>query len=209
MSIRNTAFLLLISCTALQATTITIQGTINQSTADSGTPAVNNPSLNNIADGDAYTVTLTFSGPVTAPGTFALTSVLFSDPTAPASESAFISGSMTITQSAGNDQFSVLGCLIDASSCLLGNELDLNFMIPDPQLLQTGVSAQPIPALLPLDLLEDDGNTDIHGTVSSYSYAADSAVPEPSTLGMFGAALASLTILGLRSKQRARSRARH
>ena len=54
----------------LIADTITFGGEITQSTADGTGPAVNNPALNNIVDGDNFLVTLTFTGSVTAPGTY-------------------------------------------------------------------------------------------------------------------------------------------
>jgi hypothetical protein len=44
--------------------TITISGWITQSTADRTGPAVNNLSLNNILDGQAFTITLGLPGPV-------------------------------------------------------------------------------------------------------------------------------------------------
>jgi hypothetical protein len=170
-----------------------VTGVVTQDLADAGATAVANPSLDNVADGDPFTVTLTFSGDITAPGgPFTLTSMLFSDSTAGASEGAFISGSMTITDVTGMDQFSVLGCLVDPVSCSQGNELDLNFQIPSAGLNQTGVSAQFIPALLPLDLLEDGGNTEIQGSLSGYSYASTAQVPEPSTVLLFAASLAGL-----------------
>src|SRR5262245_33514772 len=56
---------------AASAATITISGSITQSTQDGTGPAVNNPSLNNIQDGQAYLITAIFPGPVTAPGTYA------------------------------------------------------------------------------------------------------------------------------------------
>jgi hypothetical protein len=186
------AILPFLGCGVTYASAITVGGAITQDTQDVGIPAVANPGLNNILDGDSYSTVLNFSGDITLPGTYALTSILFTDAAAGASEAAFVSGSMTIVQSAGVDQFSVLGCLIDASTCLLGNELDLNFQIPAAQLNDTGVTAQFIPSLLPLDLLEDGGSTDIQGTVTSYSYAGTSTVPEPSTWGLIGASLLGL-----------------
>lgn len=180
---------------AVRADAITISGNITQ---DAGGNASANPGLNSIVFGDAYNVTLNFSGTIASPGTYSLTSILFSDPAAGASESAFISGSMTITQAGAVDQFSVLGCLIDSVTCLLGNELDLNFQIPAAQLNQAGVTAQAIPALLPLDLLEDGGSTDVQGSVTGYSYAAASTVPEPSTIGLLGCALAGLIAIRIK-----------
>jgi len=176
---------------SVRADTITMNGNITQ---DAGGNATANPGLNSIVFGDPFSVTMSF-GAIASPGTYALTSILFGDPSAGASEAAFISGSMTITQVGGSDQFSVLGCLIDAATCLLGNELDLNFQIPAAQLNQTGVVAQAIPSLLPLDLLEDGGNTDIQGSISSYSYAGGAAVPEPSTLSLIGIAIAGLILI--------------
>ncbi len=185
---------------SLHASTIIVGGVITQDTLDTGSPAIANPGLNNILDGDPYSVTLNFSGGITSPGTYSPASILFNDATAGASESAFISGSITITQAAGVDQFSILGCLIDSATCLLGNELDLNFQIPAAQLNQTGVAAQAIQSLLPLDLLEDGGSTDIQGSATSYSYTGPSAqVPEPFTGELIGV---SLMCLGLYRRKR-------
>jgi hypothetical protein len=187
-----------------RADAIMITGAITQDPADGGVTSTSNPTLINVTDGDAYSVNLNFSGAITTPGTFNLTSILFSDPTNSASESAFISGSMTITQSAGVDTFSVFGCLISPSACLAGNQLDLNFAIPSGLLNSTGVTAQAVPALTPLDLLEDSGNTDIQGTVTGYSYQAVSgpAVPEPSMLAFLG--LVSVALLAARPRVRRR-----
>src|SRR5437867_3036255 len=52
---------------------ITFGGTITQSTQDGTGPAANNPTLNNIQDLQAYTVTLGFLGSITTPGTYNLT----------------------------------------------------------------------------------------------------------------------------------------
>ena len=46
------------------ADTISSSGMINQSTQDGTGPAANNPDLNNIQDGEAYTVTLDFSSSI-------------------------------------------------------------------------------------------------------------------------------------------------
>jgi hypothetical protein len=171
------------------ATSIVLSGTITQSPADSGVPAVNNPSLNNIADGDAYTVTLSFTNSITMPGAYMLDSALFTDMVASASESAFTSVSLTITQSGATDQFSVLGCL---ANCAVGNQLALEFAVPAAD-LNAASPAAPIPALLPMDLLEDDGNTDIHGTISSYSYQGTAAnAPEPATFALVGLSLIAI-----------------
>jgi len=177
----------------IYADTITINGLITQDLTVSGATAVANNSLNAIRNGDQFTVALTFAGSIATPGTYALTSVLFNDAAASASEGAFISGSMTITDTAGMDQFSVLGCQIDPVTCGLGNQLDLNFEIPDTQLHQTGVTAQAVPLLLPLDLLEDNSNTEIQGSIGGYSYPGGAQVPEPSTFALIAAAGLSLT----------------
>ena len=85
------------------AGTITFGGLITQP-QDVTMPAVNNPSLNNVKDLQAYTVTLGFPGSITAPGTYNLSSLTFRVPTAPAIESGFSSISLTITASGGFDQ---------------------------------------------------------------------------------------------------------
>jgi hypothetical protein len=61
-------------------------------------PAVNNPSLNSIADGDAFTVTLNFAGSITAAGTFSLAgaTLSFLDAAAPASETSFDTVSLSV-----------------------------------------------------------------------------------------------------------------
>jgi hypothetical protein len=160
---------------------ITVGGSIYQSTADGTGPAVNNPSLNNISDGDAYTVTLNFSEAITAPGTYNLSSgtLVFSDATASAVEDNFGSISLTISVNGSSNEFSLLGCLTTGDGCLVGNYLAMNFAIPSADLNSTSATA--IPFLTPLDLLEDDGSTDIQGTVTSYSYTSPPvASPEPS-----------------------------
>ena len=47
---------------------ISFGGVISRSTQDGTGPAVNNPALNVIADGDAYTVTINFIGSVSTLG---------------------------------------------------------------------------------------------------------------------------------------------
>jgi hypothetical protein len=174
-----------------RAGTITLAGSITLDTQDGGTPAVANPSLNNIVDGDNFTIVLNFAGAITSPGTFSTTSLVFSDVGATAIESSFISGQMSVL-SGGTTEFSVLGCLIDSTSCLSGNQLALEFQIPASSLTSTGVSAQAIPSLLPIDLLEDGGSTDIQGTLTDYSYSGPitTAAPEPASFGLAGIGLA-------------------
>jgi len=169
------------------ADTVTFGGLITQSTSDGTGPAVNNPGLNAILDGDAYSITLNFTGSITGAGTFALSGVgmVFIDPSAAAIESAFSSVSFSVAPSGSSDQLSLLGCLTTGSGCLFGNYLALNFMIPSAGLNLQNVTASSIPGLTPLDLPEDNGTTDIQGTVTSYSYLPQegmSTVPEPGTM---------------------------
>ena len=148
---------------------------------------MNNPSLNNILDGDSYTAVLVFGGSIIAPGTYNLTgaSLAFHDIAASASETGFNSVSLTVTANGSFDDIGLLGCLSTGSGCFFGNQMDANFQIAAASLTSANVSAGAIPLLTPsLDLLEDDGATDIKGSVTQYSYV--SAVPEPSPLILLG-----------------------
>jgi hypothetical protein len=173
------------------ASTITFGGTITQSTQDGTGPAGNNPDLNKIQDLQAYLVTLVFPGSITAPGSYNLMgSLTFSDSIAPASENNFDSISLTITLSGGFEEFSLLGCLTTGGGCLIGNQLDANFKIPAASLNSQNVTAIGLDPPHPLDLLEDDGITDIQGTITTYSNTSANAVPEPSSLSLLCCALA-------------------
>lgn len=174
--------------TPLRADTLTIGGTINQSIEDGTGPAVNNADLNKILDGDSYIFSLIFAGSITSPGTYDITGsdVLFSVPGRGVVEDSFNSVSLTIAQFGNFAQFSVLACLTTGSACNQGNELALNFMIPFANLNDQNITGQGVPNLLPLDLLEDDGVTDIHGLVTEYSYTG---VPEPSAIVFVGSGL--------------------
>ncbi len=66
--LRWLAFLLLAGASLLYADTITVAGAITQPTQEGTGPAVNNPDLNNILDGDPFSVTFHFDGAITAPG---------------------------------------------------------------------------------------------------------------------------------------------
>ncbi len=183
---------LIFFCFTASAGTILLTGKITQDLADSGETAIANPSLNSIVDVDSYSILLTFNGAISfIPAGISLNSIQLTDLTHSASESAFLSGSMTINQNAGVDVFSVLGCLTDPSTCVLGNELDLNFQIPASGLGLTGVAAQIVPGIVPsMDLLEDSSNSEIQGSITGYSATGvTSGVPEPATI--------SFTILGL------------
>ena len=152
--------------------------------------------MNNVLDLDAYLVTLIFPGSINAPGTYDLTgsSLTFSDPAAPATETSFGSISLTITLNGGFDEFSLLGCLTTGSGCFVGNQLDADPKIPGRALLNSqSVAAIGLDPPHPLDLLEDDGITDIQGTITTYSYTGPaSSVPEPSLAGLLGCGLAGL-----------------
>ena len=183
---------------AASAATISFGGKIIQSTQDGTGPAMNNPSLNNIKDQQAYTVTLAFAGSITAPGTYNLTgsSLMFAVPTAPATESSFGFISLTVTANGGFDDLSLLACLTTGSGpCppFVGNGMTANFRIPAAMLNSQSVTAIGLDQPHPLDLLEDDGTTDIHGSITSYSYTGSvSAVPEPGSAILLGCSLIAL-----------------
>lgn len=177
------------------ADVFTFSGAITQSTSDGTGPAVNNTELNLIADGDPFSVTLDFVGSIGSPGTYPLTltgpGMVFEDSTAPAIENAFVSASLSVSPDVNPLYYdiSLLGCLSTGSGCASGNQLDANFAIPVTGLNSPGVAANAISGLYPpLDLLEDDGTTDIQGSVTSYAYTA---APEPSSAALLGSILAA------------------
>ena len=162
------------------AGTIEFDGTITQSTGDGTGPAVNNFSLNSIVDGQLFSATLAFAGSIASPGTYTPTSLTFDVASAPSTEAGFSGISLVITNVAGVDQFSLLGCLASGSGCSQGNQLDANFSIPAAMLNAPSATATGLDQPHPLDLLEDDGITEIQGSISQYSYTGTAAVPEPS-----------------------------
>jgi hypothetical protein len=174
------------------AAVITFSGAIVQSTADGTGPAVNNPSLNNITDGNSYTVTLNIPGTIGGPGTYHPISVLFSVPAASASENSFSTNTLVITANGAFDDFSLLACLTTGGGCFVGNQLDANFRIPATSLTLSSVPAIGLDPPHPLDLLEDDGTTDIHGTITLYSCdgcaVTVTAAPEPSSFWLLACA---------------------
>jgi hypothetical protein len=194
-SVVYTAFIVIVALCGVArvaaADTITISGTISQA-QDESVPATNNPALNDIAIGDAYTVTLTFAGSITAPGTYNLSggSLTFTDAAAGATETSFGLISLTIAPTGLSNDLSLLGCLTTGSGCFVGNQLTANFRIPAASLHLQNVAAFGLDEPHPLDLLEDDATTDIHGSIVTYSYVPASAVPEPSSMLMLGSAVA-------------------
>jgi len=181
-----TVFALVLSSQAT-ADTITFGGIVAAAPGGTG-PAVNNPSLNNIQDDDSYLVTLTFTGSITTPGTYPLpgAGLVFADLDESASESSFSSVSLSVVTDGTFYELSLLGCLSTGRGCLVGNYLSANFQIPSSSLNSAGVIAQSVPFLNPpLDLLEDDANTEYQGFINGYSYEGTggvSATPEPATM---------------------------
>jgi hypothetical protein len=177
------AFILFGGLHTCLAGTIVLTGQITQSVQDGTGPAVNNPSLNNIVDLEAYTLTLVFP---LSPGTYNLTgsTARFSVPAAPASEMSFGAISLTISANGPFDDFSLLACLTTGSGCAFGNQLNANFEILASMISSQNVMTTGLDQPHPLDLLEDDGITDIQGSITSYS-----SVPEPAFTGVLGCAL--------------------
>src|ERR1035441_882118 len=103
-------------------------------------------------------------------------------------ETSFDAISLTISADGIYDNFSLLGCLTTGSGCAFGNQLDANFKILATDLTSAGAGAIGLDQPHPLDLLEDDGITDIQGSISSYS----NTVPEPDLAAEVGCVLAGL-----------------
>ena len=177
------------------AETITVTGSITQSTQDGTGPAANNPSLNNIADAQLYTLSLSTAMAITAPGSYNLTgsSLAFSVPTAPASETNFGTISLTILANGAFADYSLFACYLGAD-CFSGNSLSASFRIPLGSIAASNVAATGLDQPHPLDLLEDDGTTDIQGSITRYSNTATATAvtPEPSSWSL--AVLSSLAI---------------
>jgi hypothetical protein len=176
----------LIFANAAYANVIQFSGLITQSTADGTGPAVNNPFLNLILTGDPYTVTLAFTGSITpsaVPYDFTGASLVFADPAQAVTESSFDVISLTLSADGVFDDISLLACLTTGSACAGGNQLTANFQIPAAMLNSQNVTATGLDEPHPLDLLEDDGVTDIHGSIDRFSQTGGaSAVPEPAPL---------------------------
>lgn len=187
------------------ADVIGLRGSITQSTQDGTGPATNNSSLNGIADGDSWSATLSFDGSIPAPGTYnnlANASLSFGDPAAGASEASFDVVSLTIFETFGLDQFSLFGCLNTGSACAAGNQLSATFEILGANLTSPDTPALGLDQPHPLDLLEDDGTTDIQGSITRYSYTSSPAsAPEPSPPALLGW---GLTLLAAGHRRRLR-----
>jgi hypothetical protein len=205
------AWAALIFCPAAGAATITLDGLITQSTQDGTGPAVNNPTLNNIGDGDAYTILLTFPGSISSPGAFnplAGAAITFTDGVV-ATESSFSSVFLTVSVDSNPALYdvSLLACLSTGSGCGMGNSLSADFAVTAASFNSLNAPAQLIPGLFPpLDLLEDDGVTDIQGTITSFSNSSAAAsVPEPSAMLCNCAVLALLAFASRLAKKETRS----
>lgn len=195
---RNLFVALLVAKAAL-AGTITFSGLITQATGDGTGPAVQNPSLNNILDGDLYLVTLNFQGQIGGPGLYNTPDLTLSfvDAAAGASETMFSSASLFIAADGPFYDLSLQGCLSSGSGCNVGNELAANFQVLATNFQSPNAPAGPIAGLNPaLDLLEDDGVTDIQGTVASFS---NTIAPEPDSIGLF--AIGSIVLFFLKSRK--------
>ena len=198
------AIALALSVASGRADSIVFGGTITQSTLDGTGPAVTNLSLNDIRDGDAYTVTFSFPGAIIPSLVFG-PSLVFTDTTHPATESSFFLLNLSIIGDGSFDDFSLIACLATGGGCDVGNQLTANFKIPAAMLHSQNVPAIGLDEPHPLDLLEDENTDtplDIHGSIASYSYnGPTAAVPEPSALVPLGCALAALLAVKRKHKE--------
>jgi hypothetical protein len=217
--------LLVIGCASVSLhaseATIVVGGTITQSTADgtgvynpiTGTyQAVNNPSLNNILDGNTYSVTINLAGTITSSTssvTYDLTGAAFTVQGVSASETSFdLSNpltSLTVSPAGAFDDVFLSVCLTTGSACDQGDELLLDFMIAASELNSASTPASYISGLYPpLNLLEDDGQTDIQGSVTSYSYTSSAlgVTPEPASFVLCGSGLLALALARLKRQHK-------
>jgi hypothetical protein len=189
-----------------RADTMTWGGTVDVAQFLEGT-AVQNPSLNGVRDGDPYTATLTFNGSISGPGNYDLTgaTLLFSDPTAGATESSFVSENLSVTQDGSSYDLLLFACLsygVCEYSGALTDILYSYFSIPASAINSTNVTAAPLPLFTPFVLGEDGGETEVFGSVTNYSYSNGplSSVPEPSETIPLIVGLAALSFRASRQR---------
>ena len=194
--------LLLFACVlsaSAGASTIVLMGAITQSIPDGTGPAFRNPSLNSIVDGEGFTLTLFPLTDITGPGLYNLTgsALNFTVPSASAMESSFGTITLNVLANGSFNDFSLLACLT-GTNCLSGNALTANFRIPASGIGSTGVAAIGLDQPHPLDLLEDDGVTDIHASILIYSSTAQTTAvtPEPSSASLCAVALLATAVAG-------------
>lgn len=193
------SLLLLSLLPASASASIIISGSITQSTADGTGPATNNPSLNNINDGQAFSITLANATPITGPGfyTFTGSPLTFSVPSAPAAESLFSTITLNVASSGSFDDFSLFACLA-GFDCSVGNSLSASFRIPAASIGALNVAAIGLDPPHPFELLEDDGITDLHGSISLYSNTSPgTTTPTTTTPEPPSAVLTALPLLGI------------
>jgi hypothetical protein len=177
-------------------TTITLGGSITQSTADGTGPAVGNPSLNSISDGQVYGLALNSSTSINGPGVYDLTgsSLIFSVPAASAMETSFSAITLSVINNGAFSDFSLLAC-ISGADCFTGNALTANFRILTSMVGGADVTVTGLDQPHPLDLLEDDGTTDIHGSIDTYSGTATAVTPEPDSGSLLAIGLSAVALV--------------
>jgi hypothetical protein len=184
-------------------TTITLGGSMTQSTADGTGPAIGNPSLNNIVDGQAYSLTLNSATLINGSGLYDLTgsSLIFSVPAASATETSFAAITLSVMTNGAFSDFSLLAC-ISGADCNTGNALTANFRILTSMIGGSGVAATGLDQPHPLDLLEDDGVTDLHGSIDTYSGTVATVVtPEPAPGSLLAIGLSGIALIqGVRQR---------
>lgn len=184
--------------TQAYASSFTLSGLITQSTADGTGPAVRNPSLNNVLSLQPYSLTLDSATAITGPGLYNLTgsSLIFSVPLAGATESGFGAITLSVITSGSAYNFSLLACL-EGADCLASNQLTANFQIAAAMLGGTGVMATGLDQPHPLNLLEDDGTTDLQGSITTYSATGipSTVTPEPDSFLLLAFGLSATGVL--------------
>ncbi len=181
------AFACILGCTVFAtADTITLAGSLFSVSLG---PAAFNPSLNSAQSSDQFMLQFTLTPSLVGPGVYTTTSTSFTDVTAGVSETAIQAGSLTVSLSGSDFVFSGFAC-VQSGACNVGNELDLNFSIPQ-SLFDSASSTTSIAGLKDFELLEDDGATDLIGALTNYANAS-TQVPEPSSVFLL---LSGITVL--------------